>query len=64
VRAPGGRWQSVGFRGVGHATIAASHSQTYVRRIVLFAVGGVLLLLAFLVMAALLRSRSRPRRTS
>jgi hypothetical protein len=64
VRAPGGRFQSTGFRGAGHATIAASQSHTYVRRIVLLAAGGALLLLALVIMAASLRSRSRPRRTS
>jgi hypothetical protein len=64
VRAPGGEWQHTGFRGGGHGTIAASQSQTYVRRIVLLTIGAVLLLLALAVTVALLRSRSRPRRTS
>ncbi|MDQ1481734.1 MAG: hypothetical protein QOI44_2595 [Actinomycetota bacterium] len=64
VRTPDGRSQTVGFHGGGHATIVASQSQTYVRRMVLLAVGGVLLLLALIVTAALLRSRSRLRRTS
>jgi hypothetical protein len=64
VRAPHERFQSTGFRGGGHGTIAASHSETYVRRVVLLAVGGVLLLLALVVTVLSLRSRSRPRRAS
>jgi hypothetical protein len=64
VRAPGGRFQSTGFRGDGHGTIFASQSQTYVRRFVLLAVGAVLLLLALVVTGVLLRSTSRPRRGS
>ncbi len=64
VHAPGGHSQSIELRAGGHATVAASHSQTYVKRIVLFVVGGALLLLALVVMVASLRSRSRPSRTS
>jgi len=64
VRAPGGPWQTVGFHGDGHATVVASQSQTYVRRIALLAAGGLLLFLALLVTGALLRSRSRLRRSS
>jgi hypothetical protein len=64
MRAPGGPFQPTGFRGDGHGTIFASQSQTYVRRFVLLAAGAVLLLLALVVTAVLLRSRSRPRRTS
>jgi hypothetical protein len=64
VRAPHQRFQSTGFRGGGHGTIGASHSEMYVRRAVLLAVGAVLLLLALVVTALSLRSRSRPRRTS
>jgi hypothetical protein len=64
VRAPGGEWLSTGLRGGGHGTISASESQTYMRRIVLFAIGAVLLLLALAVTVALLRSKSRPRHAS
>lgn len=64
VRAPGEGWQSVVFRGGGHGTVFASHSQTYVRRIVLLVVGALLLLLALVVTVVSLRSRSRPSRTS
>jgi hypothetical protein len=64
VRAPGGRFQSTGFRGDGHGTIFASESQTYVRRFVLLAVGAALLLLALVVTGASLRSTSRRRHAS
>jgi len=64
VRVPDGNWQTVGFHGGGHATVVASQSQTYVRRIALLAAGGLLLFLALLVTGALLRSRSRLRRSS
>jgi hypothetical protein len=64
VRAPHEPFQSTGFRGGGHGTIAASHSETFVRRAVLLAAGAALLLLALVVTALSLRSRSRPRRAS
>jgi hypothetical protein len=64
VRAPGEGWQATGFRGGGHGTLFASHSETYVRRIVLLVVGALLLMLASVVMGLSLRSRSRRSRTS
>ena len=64
VRAPGEGWQTTGFRGGGHGTLFATHSETYVRRIVLLVVGAGLLVLALVVMGLSLRSRSRRSRTS
>ena len=64
VHAPDGSSQSIQLKAGGHGTIAASSSQTYVRRIALLAAGAALLLLALMVMGASLRSKSRPRRTS
>jgi len=61
VRVPGGRFQTTGFHGDGHATVFASESQTYVKRFVLLAIGAALLLLALILTAALLVSRSRRR---
>ena len=64
VHAPGGTSHTIELAAGGHETAGASQSQIYVRRISLFAAGGALLLLALVIMAASLRSRSRPRRTS
>lgn len=64
VHAPGGRSDAAPLEAGDHTTITASHSQTHVRRMVLLAVGAVLLLLAIAVTVVSLRSRSRPRRTS
>ena len=64
VRAPGEGWQATGFRGGGHGSLFASHSETYVRRIMLLAIGGAVLVLALVVMGLSLRSRSRPSRGS
>jgi hypothetical protein len=64
VHAPDGTSRSIQLKAGGHATIAASSSETYARRIALLAAGAALLLLALVVMGASLRSRSRPRRMS
>jgi len=64
VHAPDRSSRAIELRAGGHATIAASTSQTYVRRVALLAAGGALLLLALVITAASWRSRSRPRRRS
>jgi hypothetical protein len=64
VHAPGGQARTIELEAGGHETAGASQSQIYVRRIGLLAGGGALLLLALVIMAASLRSKSRPRRTS
>jgi hypothetical protein len=64
VHAPGGQSQTVQLRAGKQATVSAATSQTYTRRIGLLAAGAVLLLVALVIMAASLASRSRRRRTS
>ena len=64
VHAPDGSSRAIELEAGDHETVAASQSQIYVRRAALFAGGSALLLLALVIMAASLRSRSRPRRTS
>ncbi|MDQ1509186.1 MAG: hypothetical protein QOG50_1030 [Actinomycetota bacterium] len=64
VHAPDGSSHTLRLRAGGHGTVAASQSQTYVRRIGLLAAGAALLLLALVITASSRRSRSRPRRRS
>jgi hypothetical protein len=64
VHAPDGSSRTLALKAGGHGTVAASQSQTYARRLALLAAGAGLLLLALVITAASLRSRSRPRRTS
>jgi len=64
VRAPGGKSKSVDLTEGGHATLSASASQTYARRVELLAAGALLLVLALMVTAGSMASKSRRRRTS
>ena len=64
VQAPGGETRTISLAAGGHGTVAATQSHTYTRKLVLLATGAALLVLAFLVMAASLRSRSRRSRAS
>jgi hypothetical protein len=64
VHAPGGQSKTVKLKSGEQGTAAASTSKTYTSRIVLLAIGVVLLLLALFLTAASLLSRSRRRRAS
>jgi hypothetical protein len=64
VEAPGGQSKSVVVSAGKRATVSASTTQTYARRVELLAAGCLLLVLALLLTAASLASKSRRRRTS
>ena len=64
VHAPGGQSHRVELTAGGAATASAATAQTYTRRIVLLASGLALLVLAFVLTAASLATRSRRRRRS
>lgn len=64
VHAPDGTSHTTTLEAGGHATVAATQSQTYTKRIALLAAGAALLLLALVITAASLRSKSPPRHTS
>jgi hypothetical protein len=64
VHAPGGTSKTVQLVAGGHATVSASTSHTYARRVELLAAGALLLVLALMIMAASMASKSRRRRTS
>ena len=64
VHAPGGQSHRVELTAGGEGTAAASTSYTRMRRVVLFVVGGLLLLFALVLTAVSLATRSRRRRAS
>jgi hypothetical protein len=64
VHAPGGKSKTVQLAAGDHATVSASTSHTYARRVELLAAGALLLVLALMIMAASMASKSRRRRTS